>query len=288
MSEFLQKFQIYPALAVSLAVVLAATAIYKAVTASSGPSKALNPSEWQQYPLVKKTQVSPNTAIYRFKLPRPNQILGLPIGKHISVSAEINGKDVLRSYTPISSDEDKGHFELLIKSYEKGNISRLFSLLKINDTIRVKGPKGNFHYTPDLTNHISMIAGGSGLTPMYQIITAGLRNPADSTTFTLIYANVNPDDILLRDELERLVETHPNRFKLYLVLNNPPAAWNGGVGFVTKEHIKEHLPNPATSNSKLLICGPPPMITAMKKNLEELQYPAPRTISKLADQIFVF
>jgi hypothetical protein len=52
---------------------------------------------------------------YRFALPHPSDVLGLPIGQHISVSAEINGKDVMRSYTPTSSDDDLGHFDLLIK-----------------------------------------------------------------------------------------------------------------------------------------------------------------------------
>ena len=42
-------------------------------------------------------------------------MLGLPIGQHISVAAEIDGKDVIRSYTPTTSDEDKGHFDLVVK-----------------------------------------------------------------------------------------------------------------------------------------------------------------------------
>ena len=52
---------------------------------------------------------------YRFALPRPDDVLGLPIGQHISISAEIDGKEITRSYTPTSSDDDLGHFDLLIK-----------------------------------------------------------------------------------------------------------------------------------------------------------------------------
>lgn len=52
---------------------------------------------------------------YRFALPTPEATLGLPIGQHISVQAEIGGKQIMRSYTPTSSDDDKGHFDLLIK-----------------------------------------------------------------------------------------------------------------------------------------------------------------------------
>ncbi|KAG6876591.1 hypothetical protein C0992_012349, partial [Termitomyces sp. T32_za158] len=271
-----------PAVLITTAIVVA-TAFYVKVL-HTGRAKPLNPDAWQEYPLEKKIVVSHNTAIYRFSLPHQQDVLGLPVGQHISVSAEINGKDIIRSYTPVSNDDDRGHFDLLIKSYEKGNVSRHFAQLKLGDKIRVKGPKGNFQYSPGLADHISMIAGGTGITPMIQIIRAALRNPFDKTTVTLIYANVNEEDILLKDDLEELLDVHEAKFKIFYVLNNPPAGWKGGVGFVTKEHIQEHLPNPATTNSKLLICGPPPMVGAMKKNLEELKYPAPRTVSKLVDQ----
>lgn len=56
-----------------------------------------------------------NAFSYRFALPHPQDVLGLPIGQHISVQAEIGGKDIMRSYTPTSSDDDLGHFDLLIK-----------------------------------------------------------------------------------------------------------------------------------------------------------------------------
>jgi cytochrome-b5 reductase len=52
---------------------------------------------------------------YRFALPREDDVLGLPIGQHIVLSATIDGKEVSRSYTPTSSDNDKGYFELIIK-----------------------------------------------------------------------------------------------------------------------------------------------------------------------------
>ncbi|KAJ7102210.1 ferredoxin reductase-like C-terminal NADP-linked domain-containing protein [Mycena belliarum] len=274
-----------PAVLVSGALILA-TVVW-ATLINTGSRKTLDPKIWQEFPLEKKTQISPNTAIYRFSLPSANAILGLPVGKHISVSAEINGKDITRSYTPISSDDQKGSFDLLIKSYEKGNISRHFSLLKLGNNIRVKGPKGAFDYQPGLTGAIGMIAGGSGITPMYQIIHAVLKNPADRTALSLIYANVNEEDILMKKELDALAVTHPARFKLYYVLNNPPAGWTGGVGFVSKEQIQTHLPSSA-GDAKILMCGPPPMLTAMKKHLDELQWPAPRTVSKLADKVFLF
>jgi Oxidoreductase FAD-binding domain len=42
-------------------------------------------------------------------------MLGLPIGQHISIVAQIGDKEIQRSYTPISSDDDRGYFDLMIK-----------------------------------------------------------------------------------------------------------------------------------------------------------------------------
>ena len=194
--------------------------------------------------MKEKTIVSHNVAIYRFGLPRPTDILGLPIGQHISLAATIEGqpKEVLRSYTPISSDNETGFFDLLIKSYPQGNISKYMSGLNVGDTMKVKGPKGAMVYTPNMVRHIGMIAGGTGITPMLQIIKAIIRNRPrnggnDTTKVDLIFANVNQDDILLQEELDKL-EKEDDGFRVYYVLNNPPENWNGGVGFVTPDMIK--------------------------------------------------
>ena len=67
-----------------------------------------------------------------------------------------------------------------------------------------------------------MLAGGTGITPMYQVINAILRDPSDRTQLSLVSANVGEDDILLRRELDTLAATHDN-FRVHYVLNNPPA-----------------------------------------------------------------
>ncbi|KAF9786974.1 ferredoxin reductase-like C-terminal NADP-linked domain-containing protein [Thelephora terrestris] len=272
-------------LAIALTAVTTVVLFLKFSKKSKKP--VLDPQNWQEFQLRKKTIVSPNTAIYRFALPNPDDVLGLPIGQHISVSATINGKEIMRSYTPTSSDDDVGHFELLIKAYEKGNISRHVSLLRIGDKLRVKGPKGKFVYSPDLSRELGMIAGGTGITPMLQIIRAALKNPEDKTKISLIYANVNPEDILLKAELDDLAAAHPTRFTVFYVLNNPPAGWTGGSGFVSKEQIEKHLPS-SSHDVKVLLCGPPPMMNAMKVHLSELKYTVPTGLSKLADQVFLF
>lgn len=99
-----------------------------------------------------------------------------------------------------------------------------------------------------------MIAGGTGITPMLQIIRAALKNPSDKTKLGLIYANVNPEDILLKKELDELAAKHPERFTVYYVLNNAPEGWTGGIGFVSKEQIEKYLPK-TSDDIKILMCG---------------------------------
>ena len=83
-----------------------------------------------------------------------------------------------------------------------------------------------------------MIAGGTGITPMLQIIRAVIRgrSTGDKTEIDLIFANVNKEDILLKEDLDQLAKEDKG-FRIHYVLNNPPEKWDGGVGFVTPEMI---------------------------------------------------
>jgi len=148
----------------------------------------------------------------------------------------------MRSYTPISSDDDRGYFDLLIKSYPTGNISKLMGEMKIGDKLQFQGPKGAMVYTPNMMRHIGMIAGGTGITPMWQIIQAIVKGRpsnggTDRTEVDLLFANVNPEDILMKKELDALAAVDKN-FRPHYVLNNPPEGWTGAQGFVSADLIK--------------------------------------------------
>ncbi len=144
--------------------------------------------------------------------------------------------------------------------------------LKIGDSMLMKGPKGHLDYKgrgcftiAHKRNHvvsykkkrIGMVAGGTGITPMLQIIHAILRDPADKTELWLIFANQTEDDILMRAELEAIPK---DRFKLHYTLDRPPSAgWQYSTGFVNVDMCRKHLP-PPSEDTMLFVCGPPPMI----------------------------
>ncbi|XP_055333746.1 NADH-cytochrome b5 reductase 3-like [Paramacrobiotus metropolitanus] len=263
----------------------------------SHPKTLVDPEQKVRLPLLEKIIVSHDTRIYRLGLPSEEHVLGLPIGQHIYLTANIEGKTVIRPYTPISSDDDKGYTDLLVKVYfknthpkypEGGKMSQELELMNIGDTIDVRGPNGLLIYNgqgkfsikadkkspakPRRATRLGMIAGGTGITPMMQIIRHIFKDPKDTTEVWLLFANQSESDILLRQELESIRDSTPNRFHLWFTVDRAPAGWKYSEGFVSEEMIREHLPPPG-KDTLVLMCGPPPMIQfACNPNLDKVGF----------------
>jgi ferredoxin-NADP reductase len=92
----------------------------------------------------------------RFALQSREHIVGLPVGRHIAFKfTNAEGKEVQRSYTPVSSDDDLGFVEFMIKVYapnvhprfpQGGAMSWHLENMKVGDSLMMKGPKGHLSY----------------------------------------------------------------------------------------------------------------------------------------------
>lgn len=264
--------------------------------------KVLPRKDFEPIPLIRKEILSHDTRKFVFGLPA-GHVLGLPTGQHISLRFKdpATGKWVQRSYTPVSDNSTVGEVQLVIKVYEAnvhpkfpegGKMSFHLDSLKIGDTIDMRGPKGhmeyikggNFHVKPlgkpkehRQAKQIMMIAGGTGITPMLQVLHYIFNNPGDaSIKVKMIYANQTEEDILCREELEALAKEFPDRFQLHYTLDRPPkTGWTGSEGFINKDMISKHAVFSGTSpkQTQVLMCGPPPMIKyACQPNLFELGF----------------
>lgn len=247
----------------------------------------LDPQKFRLFKLSKKTLVTPNVYRFVFALPNSDDVLGLPTGQHIALRATIQGKVVQRSYTPVSNNKDLGRIELLIKVYPQGLMTNHLAGMEVGDEIEIRGPKSAMQYSRTYATHIGMIAGGTGITPMYQLIRAICEDEVDNTQVSLLYASNSEEDILLREELDAFAAKNPHKFKFQHVLARPKDSWKGLKGFINSDMIKEYLA-PATDSSKVLLCGPPLMINTMKKNLAGLGWKEPGAISKASDPVFLF
>ncbi len=250
--------------------------------------------------LEEKVQLTPDTIRFRFKLPNSKDVLGLPVGKHLSLISENDeGEQVMRSYTPVSTDNNVGYVDFVIKIYKKnehpdfpngGFMSQKVDKLELGDTFKFKGPNGRLTYmgngefnikqlksqggdlvTKNFKN-IGMIAGGSGITPMIPIIRSILGNKSDMTQISLLFANKKEEDIILRDKLENRHEEFSHQYKYFYTVDNPSENWNGFTGYISPEMITETMP-PPSDDTLILLCGPPKMISeAVKPGLEVLNY----------------
>lgn len=248
----------------------------------------VDPAEKYMLPLVEKQEISHDTRRFRFGLPSPHHVLGLPIGQHVNLIVQMNGEPVIRAYTPVSNDEaDQGHVDLVVKVYKRdvhpkfpdgGKMSQYLDEMKLGDSIAFRGPSGRIQYQgqgqfvvkatkpkdPPATvkaRVVNMIAGGTGITPMLQLIRNVLVTNAghDRTKLTLLYANQTEQDILMRTELDELVAQHPDQLAVWYTLDTAPTGWQYSQGFINAEMIEKHL-SPPSADTIVLMCGPPPMI----------------------------
>lgn len=257
---------------------------------------ALDSKVKQSFELIEKEEISHDTRRFRFALQTPKHILGLPIGKHLYLSAKIDGKLVVRPYTPTSSDDEVGYFDLVIKVYFKnvhprfpdgGKMTQHLESMSVGDKIDVRGPSGHLTYRRKgafeiaesgkptkfvQSKKIGMIAGGTGITPMLQIIQAVFKDEKDTTEMWLLYANQTEADILVQEELEAIQKKYPSRFRLWYTLDRPAKDWKYSQGFINEDMVREHLPA-YSEDTLVLMCGPPPMIKfACIPNLEKLGF----------------
>ncbi|KAK8101322.1 NADH-cytochrome b5 reductase [Apiospora kogelbergensis] len=235
--------------------------------ASHPPKVAFTGGEqgWVSLVLEDSEIINHNTKKLRFKLPEDDMVSGLHIASAILTKFKNEGmeKPVLRPYTPTSDESDKGYMELIIKKYPNGPMSTHLHDMVPGQRLDIKGPLPKYKWETNKHNHIALIAGGTGITPMYQLCRAIFNNPDDKTKVTLVYGSLTEQDILLKKELEHLENTYPQRFRAFYVLDNPPKEWVGGKGHIDKNLLKTVLPEPKAENVKVFVCGPPGMYKAI-------------------------
>lgn len=188
------------------------------------------------------------------------------------VKREGDEKPTIRPYTPVSDEHDPGHMDLLIKYYQNGPMSEYLHNMKVGESLQIKGPIPKYPWSTNKHSHVALVAGGTGITPMYQLTRAIFNNPDDKTKVSLIFGNKTEADILLREEFEQLEKEHPDRFKAVYLLDTPPKNWKGKSGYVTKELLQDVLPGAQEENIKVFVCGPPPLykaVSGMKKSPQD-------------------
>lgn len=226
-------------------------------------------------PLLKIFPVSESCAVFRFALPDRSKALNLSTCACILAHAEIGGEKVARPYTPISTNANLGFFDLLVRNYgPTAKMSHtLHELLPGNETIAFSHGPANVKiqassFIHGQYDHIGMLVGGTGITPMIQALHAILGTIDIHTKVTMLYGSRTSKDILGKEMLHQWAEEYKDRFNLIDVLSQEPAEspWNEGIrGRVDKKLIETCFPSPRDKKVKqiVFVCGPPQMYEAL-------------------------
>jgi nitrate reductase (NAD(P)H) len=240
---------------------------------------------WSKAILDKKTSISPDTKIFSFKLNHESQQIGLPTGQHLMMRLRdpATREAIIRSYTPYSDGSDCGRLEILIKIYydtpqrKGGAMTQALDSLPLGHWVDFKGPVGKFVYHGNGLCTISdrkrqvrrfiMVCGGSGITPIRQVLRAVMHDPKDTTPCLVFNGNRGVEDILCKQELDELETANPSRCRVFNALTNPPPVWDGIRGFVNQALVPEQMALPKANgegDELVLVCGPPPMVKAVE------------------------
>ena len=175
---------------------------YKQYDFSTQLQCKISPNEWIKLRIERISQETHDSK--RFLLRLPN---GIDDNWHIPILSSFtfkgydimsNREEITKKYTPISDSLYNGYLEFVIKNYKNGKLTPYLFNLAEGDEIELSGPnQGKLQYPFTEKSKIGMIAGGTGITPMIQILKEmALNTKRDQRFVDLLYANKTMDDYL--------------------------------------------------------------------------------------------
>jgi ferredoxin-NADP reductase len=193
-------------------------------------------------------------------------------GQFLTFAATVDGKTIRRSYSIASPPTRTSYVEITVKREDDGEFSRyLHDRVSVGDALQVRGPSGAFTFDGGNADSIVLIAGGVGITPMMCVI----RYLTDMTwpgEIFLVCAVRNTEEFIFREELEYLQLRWPKlHVAAAVAARSEGTAWMGLEGQLTKDTIVHAVPG--IDKRRIHLCGPPPMMDAIRRVLAELGVP---------------
>ncbi len=206
-------------------------------------------------------------------------------GQHLTLRFHINGKEERRSYSMCSSPLEND-LSVTVKQVKGGKVSNyIHEHVKPGSTVEVMPPEGRF-FTPldgEQQKNYYLIGAGSGITPLMSMLKTILESEPMSYVF-LLYGNRNEEEIIFKNELDRLAARYEGQLHLEYILSKPKrdkpkglgglfskgkTSWTGRAGRIDAAEIKRFLAEnaPRHKQSEFFICGPGDMIASVEKAL---------------------
>jgi len=194
-------------------------------------------------------------------------------GQYITIKHTIHGKEVRRAYSISSAPVVSGPQNSVtvgIKEVAGGAFSPYANrYIQKGDVLEVMPPQGRFLYEPTSAPvHILGVAAGSGITPILSIAKSVLASGPEYS-FTLIYGNKSPQDVMFSSEIEALQIAYPNQFKIQWVYSQAKEdqALFGRIDAAAINYVVKNTDTAPFDGAYL--CGPEGMIKTATEALEK-------------------
>ena len=210
-------------------------------------------------------------------------------GQFLTLLLEIDGREIRRSYSFSSCPGIDPYPVITVKRKPNGVASTyLVEKIQPGQVLAAYPPAGQFLLPswPNGPHQLVMIAGGSGITPVFSLIKSAL---AHTTAFKvlLIYASRNEQNLIFGRELLQWLSGYPTRFKTLFLLSTPQEEpvhreQGGHVEIrpgrlgnaLLEELILENVP--AGQPADFYLCGPPGLLLKSEMTLRFMGYAAAR------------
>lgn len=188
-------------------------------------------------------------------------------GQHVDVrlTAE-DGYQAQRSYS-VASAPECAHVMLTVERIAGGEVSSyLASDVQPGDKFELRGPIGGyFVWTVAIGGPLFLVAGGSGIAPLMAMLRhrAALKSTIPAV---LLYSSRTFEDIIYREELDRLAARADGLEVVHTLTRRQPAGWTGGARRIDRKMLASVGPSPK-DKPKIFICGPTSLVESVADSL---------------------
>jgi ring-1,2-phenylacetyl-CoA epoxidase subunit PaaE len=201
--------------------------------------------------LVKET---PDTVSVYFKTD-DKEFFTYHAGQYLNLKIKVGSKTHTRCFSLSSSPNLDDFLRITVKL--KGEVSHYFyNTAKVGDQVESLLPVGDFTFVPseNAANHYVLVAGGSGITPLFSMLLQMLHFEPKSKV-TLLYANRKEENIVFKKELDQLAQHYPQfQYRNFI----------SGSNRIEKSDLS------LGNNPNYYICGPDSLKEGILRNLKEL------------------
>jgi glycine betaine catabolism B len=223
--------------------------------------------------LLEKIPRSGDTTSYRFSRPAEYEFQA---GQWYTVTILLSGGPLDHHFS--HADSPTEHFIELTTRLTGSDFKNALDSLSLGSEVDIEGPYGRFLFKYE-TPKIAFLTGGIGVTPVRSI----LRYLADTEgagrmegqELVVFYGSMTEDGIVYRSEFDEFEQTIVG-LRVVHVITDPTGSWKGYRGFITADTVRAELADPGAWT--YYVSGPPPMIAAMEKVMDQLSIPRAQTV----------